>query len=444
MGWVMRGWPTKVDSGDFQLFFNKKNELSMLGGCLLWGNRVVIPSCLRHRVLELLHEGHPGIVRMKSLARSYVWWPHLDQDVTEWVGKCRPCQESPLDPPVAPVREWEKPKGPWGRIHIDFAGPFHGQNFLIIVDAFSKWLEIALMPSITSEAVIKVLKKLFATHGLPDTLVSDNGPQFTATQFEGYLAELGIQHALSAPFHPASNGLVERFVRTAKEALSRLNAGDWQARIDQFLAIQHATLCTSTGYSPTELLMGRKLRCILDRLHPDYSTDNYKREEGGLRQFQIGTPVFTRNYANGPLWIKGVIVGITGPKSYIVDVGHGKIWRRHIDQLRKHLHCEACENSNTVKSNFKSFPETAISRPSKPKYLLGKPELQRRPSKSTLPAGDGHASGEIQEVPLAEPGETGGPSDRLDASPATELHRSTRVKSRPGHLRDFVCKYVNR
>ncbi|XP_058012440.1 uncharacterized protein K02A2.6-like, partial [Ahaetulla prasina] len=192
-------------------------------GCLLWGDRVVIPEKLRKNVLELLHEGHPGIVRLKSLARSYVWWPLMDQEISDRVGKCQPCQESRPLPPTAPIREWEKPQGPWSRIHIDFAGPFHGQTFLIVVDAYSKWLEIILMRSMTAEAVISVLRHLFVTHGLPDTLVSDNGPQFTATQFEGYLAEEGIRHALSAPFHPASNGLAERFVRSTKEALSRIS-----------------------------------------------------------------------------------------------------------------------------------------------------------------------------------------------------------------------------
>ncbi|XP_060547527.1 uncharacterized protein K02A2.6-like [Pantherophis guttatus] len=363
MGWVLKGWPVKVDGGDYQGFVNKRNELFTQGGCLLWGDRVVVPTKLRMRVLELLHEGHPGIVRMKSLARSYVWWPNMDQVISEWVGKCRPCQESRPDPPVAPIREWEKPKGPWGRIHIDFAGPFHGQTFLIVVDAFSKWLEIILMPSTTAEAVIKALRKLFATHGLPDTLVSDNGPQFTATLFEGYLAGLGIRHALSAPFHPASNGLAERFVRTAKEALSRLDNGDWQARIDQFLAVQHATPCTATGRSPAELLMGRKLRCVLDRLHPNYSHENFKGETSGLRQFQVGSPVFARNYASGPLWVAGTIVGITGPKSYTVDVGVDRLWKRHIDQLRKRVVGEANINLDISEPNYNNFPKTANSSP---------------------------------------------------------------------------------
>ncbi|XP_058027254.1 uncharacterized protein K02A2.6-like, partial [Ahaetulla prasina] len=256
LGWVQRGWPA-APGERFKEFVKKRDELSAQGGCLLWGDRVVIPDKLRGKVLDLLHEGHPGIVRMKGLARSYVWWPLMDSEIAERVGKCQACQESRPLPPTAPVREWEKPQGPWSRIHIDFAGPFHGQTFLVVVDAFSKWLEIIIMKSTTAEAVIAALRHLFATHGLPDTLVSDNGPQFTAAQFEEYLAEEGIRHALSAPFHPASNGLAERSVRSAKEALSRLKPGDWQTKIDFFLAVQHRTPSTATGRSPAELLMGR-------------------------------------------------------------------------------------------------------------------------------------------------------------------------------------------
>ncbi|XP_058017270.1 uncharacterized protein K02A2.6-like [Ahaetulla prasina] len=289
---------------------------SAQGGCLLWGDRVVIPEKLRKKVLDLLHEGHPGIVRMKGLARSYVWWPQMDSEIAERVGKCQACQESRPLPPTAPIREWERPQGPWSRIHIDFAGPFHGQTFLVVVDAYSKWLEIILMRSMTAEAVISVLRHLFVTHGLPDTLVSDNGPQFTATQFEGYLAEEGIRHVLSAPFHPATNGLAERSVRSAKEALSRIRPGDWQTKIDTFLAVQHRTPCVTTGRSPAELLMGRKLRCPLDRLNPNYTPDGYKGVQGKTRGMAVGDLVWAHNYSEGPTWVTGKILEITGPKSY--------------------------------------------------------------------------------------------------------------------------------
>ncbi|XP_058023851.1 LOW QUALITY PROTEIN: uncharacterized protein LOC131190532 [Ahaetulla prasina] len=329
LGWVQRGWPA-APGERFKEFVKKRDELSAQGGCLLWGDRVVIPDKLRGKVLDLLHEGHPGIVRMKGLARSYVWWPLMDSEIAERVGKCQACQESRPLPPTAPVREWEKPQGPWSRIHIDFAGPFHGQTFLVVVDAFSKWLEIILMKSTTAEAVIATLRHLFATHGLPDTLVSDNGPQFTAAQFEEYLAEEGIRHALSAPFHPASNGLAERSVRSAKEALSRLKPGDWQTKIDFFLAVQHRTPSTATGRSPAELLMGRKLRCPLDRLSPHYTPEGYKGEIDKTREFDIGDRVWARNYRDGPSWFAGQIIKTTGPKSYLVELQDNRVWRRHI------------------------------------------------------------------------------------------------------------------
>ncbi|XP_058038252.1 uncharacterized protein K02A2.6-like isoform X1 [Ahaetulla prasina] len=322
IGWVQREWPTAL--GDrFKEFTKKLLELSVQGGCLLWGDRIVIPEKLRGHVLELLHVGHPGIVRMKSLARSYVWCPQMDKDISDQVGKCQACQESRPLPPTAPIRDWEKPQGPWSRIHIDFAGPFHGQTFLIVVDAYSKWLEILLMKTTTVEDVITVLRHLFVTHGLPDTLVSDNGPQFKATQFEGYLAEEGIRHVLLAPFHPATNGLAERFVRSAKEALSRISPGDWQSKIAIFLAVQHRTPCVTTGRSPSELLMGRRLRCPLDRLNPTYSPDGYQGTKEKTRTMTTDDPVWAHNYSEGPAWLKGTTAGVTGPKSYIVDMEDG-------------------------------------------------------------------------------------------------------------------------
>ncbi|XP_032069854.1 uncharacterized protein K02A2.6-like, partial [Thamnophis elegans] len=201
-----RGWPTEKVAEGFRPFKTRQAELSLHGGCLVWGDRVVIPTALRPQVLSLLHRDHPGIARMKALARSYVWWPLLDSEIAAYVGRCTPCQQSRPNPPAGPAREWEAPRGPWSRLHLDFAGPFHGQNFLIVVDAYSRWVELVLMGSTTAESTVRALRRLFATHGLPDLVVSDNGPQFMSTTFQEFLAEQGIRHAPIAPYHPASNG----------------------------------------------------------------------------------------------------------------------------------------------------------------------------------------------------------------------------------------------
>ncbi|XP_060092387.1 uncharacterized protein K02A2.6-like, partial [Heteronotia binoei] len=235
--------------------------------CILWGSRVVIPPPLQKRVLESLHETHPGIVRMKALARSYVWWPGMDGEIEGWVRGCQTCQESRPEPPSAPVTRWESTRKPWSRLHIDFAGPFQGQTFIIIVDSYTKWLEVIPVGSTSSTAAIRALRRVLCTHGIPDTIVSDNGAAFTSADFQAFLQRYLIRHIRSAPFHPATNGQAERMVRTTKEALGRIVQGDWDHRLAAFLFDNRITPNPVTGVSPAELLMGRKLITRLDRLH---------------------------------------------------------------------------------------------------------------------------------------------------------------------------------
>ncbi|XP_033003909.1 uncharacterized protein K02A2.6-like, partial [Lacerta agilis] len=222
LDWVWRGWPSSSPGPEFAGYRTRKHELSAHKGCLLWGSRVVVPEPLRKRVLIALHETHPGVVRMKALARSYVWWPGIDGEIETWVKHCQACQESRPDPPRSPVQSWESARAPWSHLHMDFACPFQGKTFVIVVDSYTKWLEVALVPSASTSAAIRVLRRLFATHGLPDTLVSDNGTAFTSEEFQTFTAQNAIRHICSAPFHPATNGQAERMVRTTKDTLRRM------------------------------------------------------------------------------------------------------------------------------------------------------------------------------------------------------------------------------
>ncbi|XP_060543487.1 zinc finger protein DPF3 isoform X1 [Pantherophis guttatus] len=335
MSWILRGWPTGRVGEEFSPFMREQQELSTMQGCLLWGDRVVIPHILQKKTLEALHSGHPGIVRMKALARSYVWWPTLDKDIEKWIVRCDPCQEVRPAPLQAQPTEWEMPSSPWLRIHIDFAGPIDDKFLLIVVDAFSKWLEVIVMPTTTTEATIRALHRLFTTHGLPDVLVSDNGPQLTSKTIEDFLAELGIRHALIAPYRPAGNGQAEKMVRLTKYTLAKMGAGDWQEKIDKFLFAQHITPHTTTKKSPAELLMGRRLRSPLDRLHPQYNPQCQQNNAQLPRTFGIGDPVFALNFQGPRKWLKGLIGRVTGPRSYKVELEDGRTCRHHIDQLWK-------------------------------------------------------------------------------------------------------------
>ena len=101
-----------------------------------------------------------------------------------------------------PLHQWELPLRPWQRVHVDYAGSFKGKMWLLLIDAFSKWPEIHEMKTTTAEVTIAKLKHIFAVQGLPEQIVSDNGPQFTASKFEDFCNSRGIIHSTIAPYHP--------------------------------------------------------------------------------------------------------------------------------------------------------------------------------------------------------------------------------------------------
>ena len=184
----------------------------MKDGCVLWGSRVVIPPAGRANVLQLLQKGHPGITRMKALARAVVWWPVMDSELESQVNECEACQANRRSPPPKSLlHPWEWPSKPWSHLHIDHAGPFLVKIFLIVDDAYSKWLEVAPVVLTSSQQTIRELRHLFAIHGLPEIVVSDNGTAFSSTEFGCFMKHNGIW---CAPYHPSSNGPPEHAVQT--------------------------------------------------------------------------------------------------------------------------------------------------------------------------------------------------------------------------------------
>ena len=265
---TLQGWPTTNSSVELNPFFSKKTELSVEDGCVLWGARVVVPPQGRSKILTELHEAHPGESRMKALARSYVWWPGMDQDIVKEVKRCDKCQSHQRAPAEAPLHPWEWPGLPWSRLHIDYAGPYKGEMFLVVVDAYSKWLDVHCMKSTTSTATIEKLREIFATHGLPATLISDNGSNFSSSEFEEFMKKNGIKHVKVAPYHPASNGLAERAVRIFKEGFEKMEGGSVKTKLSRFLLSYRTTPHSTTGVPPAELLMKRKLHTQLNQIVP--------------------------------------------------------------------------------------------------------------------------------------------------------------------------------
>ena len=339
---LLLGWPQLKDEETLR-FRRRKDELSVQDGCVLWGTRVVIPKKGQELVLELFHEAHPGISRMKSLARSFVWWPGMDQQLETRVKSCEPSQLSRYSPSKVPLHPWEWPDRPWSRIHIDFAGPFMGKMFLIVVDAHSKWMEVSIVQSATSNSTLEKLRALFATHGLPEVIVSDNGTAFTSTEFQEFVRRNGIRHIRTAPYHPSSNGQVERAVQTFKDSMKRTSTESLETRVSRFLFHYHITPHSTTGITPAQLLMGRELRSHFSRLIPGLSArvgNKQQLQKEGYdcsakeREIKIGSRVFVRNFPSGTSWLKGTLTEKNGPLSFIVKLDDGRILHRHIDHIR--------------------------------------------------------------------------------------------------------------
>jgi len=198
--YVLVSWPQKGVSDGLKPFYQRRDQLSMDQGCLLWGTRVVIPNSLRNHLLKELYCTHPGIIKMKLLARSYMWWPGLDLDVEGLVKNCQECALQRNLPPVSPLHSWPWANMPMKRIHVDFA-EIEGYQVLIIVDVHSKWIEAI---PVTTSTTFQALQIFFANFGLPEKIVSDNGLQFTATDFAEYCMNKGIKHSRTPLYHPAT------------------------------------------------------------------------------------------------------------------------------------------------------------------------------------------------------------------------------------------------
>ncbi|MCP4345568.1 MAG: DDE-type integrase/transposase/recombinase [Desulfobacterales bacterium] len=273
--YLRSNWPSRKKLPNVQIkkFFDCANEISEKDGLLFRGNRLIIPEKVCTWILSRLHDGHPGIVRMKQLYRELYYWPRGSTEVEEFVNSCHACAESGKSnyQEKVPTGAIEPPEAPWQRICIDITGPFwtapkHEEYIVIVMDYFSKWPEYLLTGNTTSSKIISWLSNVFANLGNPLEIVSDNGPQFISDEFEEFLASKAIKHRLTPVYCPERNGLVERFNHVIKHGSQAYNAiPDIRFRdaIRKIISNFRAT-APQNSKSPAELLRGWKMRTDAD------------------------------------------------------------------------------------------------------------------------------------------------------------------------------------
>jgi len=326
-----------------------RRNFTLRRGVWFFGNRVFIPDALKKRFFITYHGRgvHFGVGRTLDLMKQGFYFPNMDSYVRSEISKCDFCNQAKNTPgrKMVPV-SMTPPKFPFQRISMDYAGPMPrtklgNRYFLVIVDQFSRYLKVFPTKEASSQQTVKCLEQVFAEEGVPEEVMSDNGTHFVSSFVKQFLRKHGVQQVLSPPYHPESNGLAERNVRTVKtfaKAALLEKGTSWDVNLYQFQLKYNAGVHPSTGKEPFAVVRGRTPRLPLPWLdvpvevNPtkhDWSSLLNKSEEKKLQQnanaggktkgeLSIGDKIF--GWRNGK-WLPGVVEGKRGKLIYLTSLG---------------------------------------------------------------------------------------------------------------------------
>lgn len=392
--YVINGWPINSHklSEEMKFYYNVKEALSHEDGCIYYGFRILIPKEMIYNVLKMLHDTHIGIVRMKQLARTYVWWKNIDRDVENFVQSCKVCSHS-LNNKSSTLVPWYQTHSFFERIHLDFFY-FAQFNVLLLVDTYSKWIELEVMQSTTADKVLQFLDKIITTFGLPKSICTDNGPQFSAFKFIDFCKRHGIEVQKSPPYHPESNGIAERAVQTVKKTLKKflldknLRGLSFQDKINKFLFKYRNTSCSSTNAAPAERVFSFTPRTPLDFVNPICKTFNNVNNSLSLPpsnkksniKFAVGQKVLYRNVNSKSCnWMEATIFKILSPQRYVIFY-NGRYCHVHFNHLRnfvrreKHLVFKKNFRKRTKENYHHEVPHKYLAISRRPKRNVKKPD----------------------------------------------------------------------
>lgn len=336
-------WPETKNEVSHALrpYWHYRDELHVEEGLLLRGDKIVIPPAKRAEVLRLLHAAHGGEEKMKMRAREVMFWPGMNADISVLAKSCAACEKYKHRNSRLPMLSHEIPNLPWQVVGLDIF--YHdGQSYLILVDFYSFFFEIQKLRQLTAASVKNACMTVYATHGIPAKLCTDNGPPFNSACFRSFNAQLGTTHVTSSPYYPRSNGMAERAVQEAKKLLTKCPFGTFEF----YSALMEWRNMPRDEQlkSPAQRLMGRQTRTQLpvlsSHLEPrtvsPQSVRNrlseirekqrifYNRTAKHLPQLHSGSPVSVYDTIRRH-WSPAVVVGPAGqPRSYTLTTDSGQ------------------------------------------------------------------------------------------------------------------------
>ena len=348
---IQSGWPEKRSQvhQDLRDYWTYRDELCETDGIILKGGRIVIPSSLREDMLKIIHSSHLGVVKNKQRARDILFWPQMGKDIERVVSKCQICLECQPSNAREPMISEKPATRPWESISTELF-KWEGEDYLLVVDSYSHFIEIAHLTNTTSQTVIMHTKSIMARHGIPTTVKSDNGPQYTAEEYKKFSKEWGFHHITTSPYHPQANGLAEKSVQIIKNLLTKAKMDNK----DPYLSLlEYRNTSVYNVGSPAQLSMSRRLNSILPCtqeqlipcvIDPDKVIEVMKRkQEVAKENYDRGTRQLSVLKANDAVriqmqgrWVPGVVIRqAETPRSYIVRGPSGHEYRRNRKHLRK-------------------------------------------------------------------------------------------------------------
>ena len=219
---ISTGWPAKRSKlpQNLHAYWDYRDELTVESGILMKNSKVLIPDSLKQKYINEVHSGHMGVEATLMKAREFIFWKGYSADIKEAVEKCGICQSQDRRSSTRQKYVSEVPPHPWYTLGPDLFY-FKRNDFLIVVDYFSKFLIMRKIPNSTSSAIIKELELIFSEFGRPFIFRSDNGPCYSSEEFKFFMQNWLIEHRTSSPHYPQSNGLAESMVKVSKNLIEK-------------------------------------------------------------------------------------------------------------------------------------------------------------------------------------------------------------------------------
>ena len=348
---IQKGWPKDKTQApnEIRAYFSFQEELSHQDGIVFRGERVVIPDARRRDITRHLHSSHLGVEGCLRRARECVYWPGINDQIKTYVTKCDICRSVDYKQQKERLISHEIPNRPWAKVGTDLFS-FDNKDSLITVDYYSNFWEIDYLSDTKSTTVIRKLKAHFARQGIPDIVISDNGPQYTSQEFQRFSERWEFLHKTSSPGHPQSNGKAESAVKTAKRLLNKAK----MAGQDPYLALLDHRNTPSQGLdtSPAQRLLSRRTRTLLptkasllrpkvEQAQPRLKSKQkrqcayYNRSARDLDALEPGDKVRIQPFEPHSLWRLGTVLRAVGTRSYEVQLQSGGVLRRNRKHLRR-------------------------------------------------------------------------------------------------------------